>query len=203
MADRAGFGPLTVLCGRLAFVVLAAGVPSVAGAMRMTDVGPRGREGGPPPEARQGRHDAEERLLDYEMWRMTQELDLSDDEAARVFPRVRQLAEAQGTARRERGALMSRLRARVAAGDAQGAQRLAGQIRERDAAAAARTAALEENLLRALPPGRQAEYLLFRERFDAEVRRLLQEARRRRGIGPPGDELPPEAGPPPPRGRAR
>jgi Spy/CpxP family protein refolding chaperone len=139
----------------------------------------------PPVELQdQGTDDPEARILDFQLWQMTRDLDLSDDQAARVYPKVRRLGEVQASWRRERAEMLRRIRAGIESGKGRDVQPLVARYRARQAESVREMASIEDQVFRELTPRQQAQYVLFRERFARDLRRLMQEARHQEGHEP-------------------
>lgn len=120
-----------------------------------------------------------DRILTFQMERMTGALKLSDDQVTAISPRVRRLAEMQVESRRKRADLLQRLQDDTNAGNDDRVQEDLGLLREHDDRTARRTEELQRDINDQLTPKQQAGYVLFRERFTRELQRAVGEARRR------------------------
>ncbi len=206
-AARPGVWAAIVLSAGLAgspFVRVARAVESPPGSSDMVvavadgdeDDGP---DGAPPL--------ADKRIIDYQMWRMSQDLELTDAEAARVFPRMRRLGEAQSDLRRDRLKVMKQLRTRLSKASPEEVEGLVRQVRDTEGRRLREIADLEDSVLAALSPRQQAQYLVSRESVMRDLHRMAEEARGRRPGGgsprmggrpggPPGGFPRPGGGPP-------
>jgi len=120
-----------------------------------------------------------DRILDFQMDRMTGALKLSNDQVTAITPRVRRLAEAQVESRRRRGELLQRLQEDTDAGKDARVREDLDLLREHDERTARRVEDLQRDINEQLTPKQQAGYVLFRERFTRELQRAVGEARRR------------------------
>ncbi len=144
---------------------------------RPDDPGDDGPDGPPLPD---------KQILDFQMWRMTQDLQLTDADAARVFPRLRKLGEAQSQLRRDRMKLMKKLRSSVDKGSSDELDALVGQIRDTEVARQRAVMDLEDSVMAVLSARQRAQYLVSREKFLREMHQMAEEARMRRFSGDRG-----------------
>ena len=146
---------------------------------------------------------ADKQIIDYQMWRLSQDLQLSDVDAARVFPRLRRLGEAQSQLRRDRLKLMKKLKASLNGSRSEELEGLVQQVRDSEVARMQNIAGLEDSVLSALSSRQQAQYLVSRDEFFRDLRRMAEEARgprsgggnRPRGMGGPRPGLGRPGGP--------
>src|SRR5262249_46283461 len=94
----------------LVFVVVVAALASARPALALREDAARGDR-----EGEGGR--SLDRILDFQMERMTGALKLSDEQVAAISPRVRQLAETQVEARKRRAEILQRLQDDTDAGN--------------------------------------------------------------------------------------
>ena len=181
-------------CGHIAAVTLVAlvavaGLPPQAGAegtssatSASTGAPARTADGeedgpdGPPPMA-------DKQIIDYQMWRLSQDLQLSDADAARVFPRMRKLGEAQSEMRRDRMKLLKKLRSGLDQASPDELHELVRQIRDTEVRRMENVVDLEDSVHLVLSPRQQAQYLVSRESFLHDLHRMAEEARGRRFDG--------------------
>ncbi len=155
------------------------------------------------------------RLIEtIKIWKMTEALDLSEDQAARLFPKLSQLEasrrEFQRRQRLLRDELADLLKQRPLR-DHDVRTRL-DELDRTEADFKGRELAVRSELRSILSLEQQARLALFEERFETEMRRTIQDLRQRRqgffpygsgqGFGPPPPvrnrpPLPVEGGPPP------
>jgi len=116
------------------------------------------------------------------MWKLTEELDLTEEEGAKVFPLLRQYEEKKRELREENRRLVRELQ-----------QMIADKASEGDLKKAIK--ALEENdrkrnkvqkegsdkLAKVLSVEKQARYIVFQEHFRREIHGLIQKARHKEG----------------------
>ncbi|MBW2038642.1 MAG: hypothetical protein JRI46_03470 [Deltaproteobacteria bacterium] len=142
---------------------------------------------GPPPsreERPMNRERAEELKKRVEliwMWRLTEELELTEEEGAKLFPLLRKYEEKKRRLREERKRLFWELNRIVEKGEVS-----EGALKEA-------VKALEENdrdlqkvkgegfneLKKILPVKKQAKYIIFQENFRREIHGLIERAKRR------------------------
>ncbi len=121
-----------------------------------------------------------DRILDFQMERMSKDLKLTDEQAAAVAPRVRRLAEAQVDARRKRTDLLRQLEEDTNAGAEAKVREDLDRIREHDERTERRMEDLQKDISGQLSPNQQARYVLFRDKFQRELKEVIGEARSRR-----------------------
>ena len=146
------------------------------------------------------------------IWKMTEALDLSEDQAAKFFPKLTQLEAARREFQRRQHLLRDELAVLLRQRPSRD-QDIKARLEELDRTEAdfkGRERAVKAELRSILSLEQQARLTLFEERFEAEMRSTIQDLRQRRqglvphapgqGFGPPGvrnrPQLPVE-GPPP------
>lgn len=155
------------------------------------------------------------RLIEtIKIWKMTEALDLSEDQAAKLFPKLSQLEasrrEFQRRQRLLRDELADLLKQRPLRD--QDVRTRLDELDRTEADFKGRELAVRSELRSILSLEQQARLALFEERFETEMRRTIQDLRQRRqgffpygsgrGFGPPPPvrnrpPLPVEGGPPP------
>jgi uncharacterized membrane protein len=156
--------------------------------------------------AREGR-----RLIEtIRIWKMTEALNLSEEQAARLFPKLSQLEATRREFRQRqhvlRGELAELLRQQPLR-EAEIKKKLE-DLERAEVDFRGRERAMKAELESILSLEQQARLALFVEQFEAELRRTIHDLRLRRrampggqGVGPPGvrgrSPLPVEGGPPP------
>jgi Spy/CpxP family protein refolding chaperone len=119
--------------------------------------------------------------------RMTEALRLSEDQKAKVIPRVQELMRARRDHAAKRRAALARLRGLLqedTAGDQEIGQAL-GDVRALEDEFRAREAGLREAIDRDLTPRQQARMVFFEARLRRVMQHRIQEALRgERGAGP-------------------
>jgi len=118
------------------------------------------------------------RWKDFEMlrmWRLTQELDLSEEEAAKVFPLLKRYSQKRRDLQLKRRKLLRELQELLDEGTTR--ERLSEKMGEIEKV----TRELEETrweewerLKEILPPRKQARYLLFHHRFVKDLWRIMR-----------------------------
>ncbi|RLA92987.1 MAG: hypothetical protein DRG69_07925 [Deltaproteobacteria bacterium] len=109
------------------------------------------------------------------MWKLTEELDLSEEEAAKVFPLLRRYSRKRQQLQRQRWRLLQELRGLL--DEEAPPERLKEKMRQIEA----KTRELEElrwkewqELKKTLSTEKQARYLLFHERFARDLWKILR-----------------------------
>ena len=166
----------------------------------------------PPTPGSSGPGEGRRLIETIRIWKMTEVLGLSEDQAAKLFPKLTQLEVSRREFYRRQRLLRDEIaellrRQPVREGDIK--RRLEDLERtEVDFKGRERTVRIELQAILSLE--QQARLALFEERFEAEMRRTIQDIRQRRqglrpgpgpGFGPPAvrgrPPLPVEGGPPP------
>jgi len=155
----------------------------------------------PPPPGRPGPGEGRRLIETIKIWKMTEALNLTEDQAAKLFPKLTQLEasrrEFHGRQRLLRDALAELLRQRPLR-EIEIKTRLEELDRiEIDFKGRERSVMGELRFILSLE--QQARLALFEERFEMEMRRTIQDLRQRRHGLPPGPS--PGLGPPPVRNR--
>ena len=129
----------------------------------------------PIPEERVGR--IIEALL---VWRLVDELDLTEQQIARVFPRIKQLKEVRLELGRRKRTLEFELRQLLAQRpqDSDAIRVKVAQLQTLRAEIEQRRQRVLRQIQTVLTVEQQAKFVLIAERFEAETLRLLEEVRR-------------------------
>lgn len=135
------------------------------------------------------------------IWKMTEALELKEDQAAKLFPKLTQLEASRREFRRQQRLLRDELaellkQQPVREGEI---KRRLEELERIDVDFRGRERAVRGELQSILSLEQQARLALFEERFEAEMRRTIQDLRERRRALPPGSA--PGFGPPPMRRR--
>ena len=162
---------------------VAAIVMILALALAAAAASPEGGRPLPPPDAKAAASPQERGLqgiLTIHSWKMTEAVGLSPAQAAQLFPRMRESFQARWQAAAKRKDLIRRLD-RVSESAPPRTDRLVellAEWRENEERLAAAQQAMEEQVRKVLSPMQQVKYLLFQERFQGDLTRLLAEVRR-------------------------
>ncbi len=149
------------------------------------------------------REKALERIEMMRMWRMTEDLDLTESEGALLFPLLKQLDEERKSLDLQHREVMAELRA-TARGDNPDPE-VISRLLDRFRDVREKKNMLDEKEIekvgKILNPERVARYVIFKQDFDREIRDVLFRARRRQPTGdvPVGREDRPGGPPPLPR----
>lgn len=142
-----------------------------------------GEETSPPSSQEERRAQIFRRIETFRMIRMTEALNLDEETAARVFTRLRPIDQKRWGLIQERNQLRREIKKGTDAGKVESRQLEGWRKRLRENQQALEKLGEEElNALEGLlTPEQQAKYLLFRERFQEELKERIREARGRRG----------------------
>lgn len=171
--------------------------PPEGGPPRFSEGGP---DAGPPGEdlsrlsPEQRREQIRKRVELMRMLRLTQELNLDEETATKVFSRLRPIDQKRWKLIQERQRLQRELRdaGESEKSDDRKLQELMKSLSQNRQAMADLDQEEVQALKGLLTPQQQAKYLLFRERFEQEVRDRIRKAQERQeprpGLGPRGSE---------------
>ena len=155
----------------------------------------------PPAPGRPGPGEGRRLIETIKIWKMTEALNLTEDQAAKLFPKLTQLEasrrEFHGRQRLLRDALAVLLRQRPLR-EIEIKTRLE-ELDRTEIDFKGRERSVMGELRSILSLEQQARLALFEERFEMEMRRTIQDLRQRRHGLPPGSG--PGLGPPPVRNR--
>jgi hypothetical protein len=134
------------------------------------------------PMDQERREELKKRIELIWMWKLTEELDLTEAEGAKVFPLLRQYEEQKRELREENRRLVRELQRMIDAGASEGdLKRAIKALEENDRK---RNKVQEEGfgkLAKVLSVEKQARYIVFQEHFRREIHRLIREARHEEG----------------------
>ena len=167
----------------------------------------------PPPPGSLGPGEGRRLIETIRIWKMTEALNLTEEQAAKLFPKLTQLDASRRDFQRRQNLLrgdLAELLKQQPLRDQEVKTKLE-ELERADADFRGRERAVKNELRSILSLEQQARLALFEERFDMEMRRTIQDIRQRRqGLSPygPGQRfkppavrdqapLPVEGGPPP------
>ena len=121
-------------------------------------------------------------VLTIYIWRMTEAVGLTEEQAAQVFPKIREAFQTrwQSAAKRRRLLLTLQKVIDSVPHRKDGLERLLSQWEENEARLNASQREMLETLKKILTPEQQVKYLLFEEQFQGDLSKILQELRRER-----------------------
>ncbi|NIS61124.1 MAG: hypothetical protein GTO13_10605 [Proteobacteria bacterium] len=134
------------------------------------------------PQAIEKRKKVRERIELIRMWKLTEELDLSQETGAKLFPLLRKYDEKWINLQKERRDLMQELR-KALEGEEISDKELEGTMERVETNAGAISDLLRQQrqeLKGILSPRQQAKFILFQSQFHREIREIIAEARQRR-----------------------
>ena len=137
---------------------------------------PQGREETPMNQER--REELRERIELIWMWKLTEELDLTKDEGAKLFPLLSTYEKEKWELRGKKRQIVQTLKQMIADGASEGD--LKRQIKSLEDNERARNKAEEEvfsKIAKILSVEKQAKYIVFQEHFGHEIRSLIKKAR--------------------------
>lgn len=122
-----------------------------------------------------------ERVERWKKVRMVEALDLSEDQASRLFARLNDFEKQRRELMRERGELLDRVERLLSAGaDSIEFEKTFAEVRAVDRKMVDSRIALVGGLEDLLTLKQRARFLLFERRFDIELRDAMREVQRRR-----------------------
>lgn len=187
-----------VLVGRRCSTLAAAGLVGVLGIVSSA----MGQPFAPPAPGSLGAGEGRRLIETIKIWKMTEALDLREDQAAKLFPKLAQLEASRREFHRRQRLLRDEL-AELLKQRPVPDQDIRTRLEELDRTEAdfrGRERAVRGELRSILSMEQQARLALFEERFEMEMRRTIQDLRQRRqGLFQPGPG--PGFGPPPIRNR--
>ena len=158
-----------------------------------------GKPGGPGGQAFEGdeplppfekREEIRKRIELIRMWKLTEELDLTEETGAKLFPILHTFDEKRRELHKERHTIMNELRKaleNVATSDEE-IEAAMDKLDENALAVSDLLRQQRQELKGVLSPRQQAKFVLFQREFHREIRKIIAEARekRRRGRGDEG-----------------
>jgi Spy/CpxP family protein refolding chaperone len=135
---------------------------------------PASGPGGPPPNRK---------LEALRIWRLTQELDLSEDQAAQFFPKLKGLRELRQQHRAARSALLDELEARLKDEpvDPSAIKPVLDSLVAVDENAREAELRLRREIAELLTIEQQARLYIFEATFDRQARRVIQQIQQDKG----------------------
>ena len=123
------------------------------------------------------------------MWKLTEELDLTEETGAKLFPILHKYDEKRMELHKERRNTMNELRKALKdeATSDEAIQEVMNKLDKNTLTASDLTRQQREELKGILSPRQQAKFVLFQREFHREIRKIISEARERRR-GTRGDE---------------
>lgn len=115
------------------------------------------------------------------IYRLTEELDLTTEQAIEFFPRLRELQKIDADFRTQQKAILNNLRVLVGSADqedeiVESLNRFEVILKER----VERQLRKMKEIRNMLTPSQQAKYLIFQDDFEREIRRMIKEVKRLR-----------------------
>lgn len=146
-------------------------------------------EGDESPPPFEKREEIRKRIELIRMWKLTEELDLTEETGAKLFPILHKYDEKRTELLRERHDIMNELRKaleNVATSDEE-IEAAMDKLDENALAASDLIRQQRQDLKGVLSPRQQAKFVLFQREFHREIRKIIAEARHRRS-GAKGEE---------------
>ncbi len=134
------------------------------------------------PQAIEKRKKIRERIGLIRMWKLTEELDLTEETGAKLFPILRKYDEKWIGLQKERWDLMQQL-GKALEDEATSDKKLEGVMERVETNAIAVSDLLRQQrqeLKGILSPRQQAKFILFQRQFQREIREIIAEARKRK-----------------------
>ena len=146
-------------------------------------------EGDESPQPIEKREKIRKRIELIRMWKLTEELDLTEETGAKLFPILHKYDEKRIKLGKERRKITEQLR-KALEDEATPDEEIEAAMEKVEKNALAASDLLRqqrEELKGVLSPRQQAKFILFQGQFQREIRKLIAEARERR-VGARGDE---------------
>jgi hypothetical protein len=169
--------------------ILGLGLPCFSQPPREGRPGGPGLESDEPPPTFEKREEVRKRIQLIRMWKLTEELDLTEETGAKLFPILHKYDEKRMELHKERHTIMNELRKaleNVATTD-EVIEAVMEKLNENTLAASDLIRRQREELKGILSLRQQAKFVLFQREFHREIRKIISEARERRRRGR-GDE---------------
>ena len=147
-----------------------------------------GRPGGPAfdgdesPPSFEKREEIRKRIELIRMWKLTEELDLTEETGAKLFPVLHTYDEKRMELHKERRNIMEQLR-KALKDEATSDKAIEAAVDKLDENTLAETDLIRQQrreLKGVLSPRQQAKFVLFQREFHREIRKIIAEARERR-----------------------
>jgi hypothetical protein len=139
-------------------------------------------EGDEPLPPFEKKEEIRKRIALIRMWKLTEELDLTEETGAKLFPILHKYDEKRTELRRERHTIMNQLRKaleNVATSDKE-IEAAMDKIDENVLAASDLIHQQRQDLKGVLSVRQQAQFILFQTKFHREIRKIIAEARERK-----------------------
>jgi len=138
--------------------------------------------GDEPPPSFEKREEIRKRIELIRMWKLTEELDLTEETGAKLFPLLHKYDEKRTELHKERRGLINQL-GKALENEATSDETIEGVLEKLNKAALAELDLMRqqrEELKGILSPRQQAKFILFQREFHRDVRRIIAEARERK-----------------------
>ncbi len=171
--------PMTVL------FILGFSLPSFSQSPR--EGGPGGPDspalrGDEPPLPLEKREEIRKRIELIRMWKLTEELDLTEETGAKLFPILHKFDEKRMALHKERHGIMNQLRKALENGASsdEAIEAVMDKLEKNTLAELDLMRQQRKELKGILSPRQQAKLILFQREFHREIRKIIAEARERR-----------------------
>ena len=136
---------------------------------------------GYPPLSCEEREAIRKRVNMIRMWRLTEELDLSEKKADKLFPLIRRLDKEKLELEKERNELMKNLRENLTKGKLKDSElkKMIRNLEENHAAVQNLKKERFKEMKNVLSLEEQAKFVLFMESFPKEIRSIIRNAKRK------------------------
>lgn len=154
--------------------------PSGEGRIRWSDTPILGGDEPPPPLEK--REEIRKRIALVRMWKLTEELDLTEETGAKLFPILHKYDEKWVALKEEGRNIMNELRKALKdeATPDEEIEAAMEKVAENALSASDLLRQQHEELKRILSPRQRAKFVLFQRRFHREIRKIIAEARERK-----------------------
>jgi Spy/CpxP family protein refolding chaperone len=169
--------------------ILGLGLPCFSQPPREGRPGGPGLESNEPPPPFEKRGEVRKRIELIRMWKLTEELNLTEETGTKLFPILHKYDEKRMELHKERRNTMNELR-KALKDEATTDEAIEAAMDKWEKSAFAEFDLMRqqrEELKGVLSPRQQAKFVLFQRKFHREIRKIISEARERRRR-PRGDE---------------
>lgn len=141
----------------------------------------------PEPPSREQMQKTRERIRTLRMWKLTEALSLDEGTASKLFPILGKYEKKREETENKLRQDMRALREALQEEDEAGLRAIIGRLEEHHKALQRLKDEERGELKEILSVKQQARYILFQMDFNREIRRMIRDARERRGPGQRGD----------------
>lgn len=133
--------------------------------------------------------DPREIIEKVRIYKLTEELDLSEEQITKFFPRLKEMRKNEQEFHKQRGEIIQELKEILKAKvDEQKIVKLLNKLQELQKKRIESQLREMEEIRQILTPEQQARFIIFQEEFEREIRDMIREIRGRRQPPPPPEK---------------